>query len=190
MPGMHLGDLTITSPAFRHGQPIPAEHTAEGDDVSPALEWANVPEGTRELSGPLVCAGFTDPWSAFGLDPASRQDERTTAATRTADALDPYLDARLQRDLLRGGITSYRAQAGATAKVGGLGCLVRVRPGADLDESTLLEDACVAMSVGVTRSGGGVDVFDRLAEEAHPDWLEPMPLPPALAGWRLYRVLP
>ena len=72
MPGMHLGDLTITSPAFQHGQPIPAEHTVEGDDVSPALEWANVPEGTRQLA--LVCHdpdapltyGFTH-WVVSGI---------------------------------------------------------------------------------------------------------------------------
>jgi imidazolonepropionase-like amidohydrolase len=26
------------------------------------------PEGARELSGAVVCAGFIDPWSGFGLD--------------------------------------------------------------------------------------------------------------------------
>ncbi len=74
MPGMHLGDLTITSPAFEHGGPIPTRHTTEGEDVSPPLEWANVPEGTRELA--LVCHdpdaplthGFTH-WVAYGIAP-------------------------------------------------------------------------------------------------------------------------
>lgn len=74
MPGMHLGDLTITSPAFRHGSPIPERHTTEGDDVSPPLEWTNAPDGTRQLA--LVCHdpdapltdGFTH-WVAYGISP-------------------------------------------------------------------------------------------------------------------------
>lgn len=72
MATMHLGDLQITSSAFRHGGPIPERHTAEGDDVSPPLEWSDVPEGTRQLA--LVCHdpdapltdGFTH-WVVYGI---------------------------------------------------------------------------------------------------------------------------
>lgn len=72
MAGMHLGDLTITTPAFEHGAPIPTRHTTEGDDVSPELAWSNVPEGTRQLA--LVCHdpdaplthGFTH-WVLYGI---------------------------------------------------------------------------------------------------------------------------
>ncbi len=41
--------LTLNSPAFAHGGTIPARHTCEGADVSPALAWAGVPPGTRSL---------------------------------------------------------------------------------------------------------------------------------------------
>lgn len=41
--------LTLSSPAFAHGGVIPARHTCEGADVSPALVWAGVPAGTRSL---------------------------------------------------------------------------------------------------------------------------------------------
>lgn len=41
--------LTLTSPAFAHGDEIPARYTAEGDDISPPLEWSGVPENARSL---------------------------------------------------------------------------------------------------------------------------------------------
>lgn len=42
--------ITITSPAFSHNEPIPRKHTGQGEDVSPALAWSGVPEGTKELA--------------------------------------------------------------------------------------------------------------------------------------------
>jgi Raf kinase inhibitor-like YbhB/YbcL family protein len=42
--------LTLTSLAFEHGQPIPRRYTCEGDDISPPLEWAGLPEGTKSLA--------------------------------------------------------------------------------------------------------------------------------------------
>ena len=44
--------ITLTSPAFADGAPIPAEHAgkrAGGRETSPALEWVPVPDGTAEL---------------------------------------------------------------------------------------------------------------------------------------------
>jgi Raf kinase inhibitor-like YbhB/YbcL family protein len=71
---LHLGDLTMTSPAFEHGGLIPRRHTAEGEDTSPPLEWVNVPDGTEELA--IVCHdpdaplthGFTH-WVLYGIRP-------------------------------------------------------------------------------------------------------------------------
>jgi Raf kinase inhibitor-like YbhB/YbcL family protein len=42
--------LTIRSPAFAHGAAIPALHTCEGKDVSPALEFSGAPAGTKSLA--------------------------------------------------------------------------------------------------------------------------------------------
>jgi len=41
--------LKIASDAFGDGKPIPARYTCEGEDVSPALYWTGVPEGTKSL---------------------------------------------------------------------------------------------------------------------------------------------
>jgi len=42
--------LSIGSAAFRDGGEIPIVYTCEGDDVSPPLTFAGVPEGTRSLA--------------------------------------------------------------------------------------------------------------------------------------------
>lgn len=38
--------FTLTSPAFRDGQPVPREFTCQGRDTSPALAWTGAPAGT------------------------------------------------------------------------------------------------------------------------------------------------
>jgi Raf kinase inhibitor-like YbhB/YbcL family protein len=45
--------MTITSSAFRSGQPIPAKYACEGEDVSPPLRWSDLPADAKSLS--LIC---------------------------------------------------------------------------------------------------------------------------------------
>ncbi len=42
-------NMTITSPAFIAGQPIPLKYTQEGENVSPPLEWSDVPAAAKGL---------------------------------------------------------------------------------------------------------------------------------------------
>jgi hypothetical protein len=42
--------LTLTAPAFRPGGEIPAVHTCEGADTSPALAWSGVPARAKSLA--------------------------------------------------------------------------------------------------------------------------------------------
>jgi hypothetical protein len=42
--------LSISSPAFEYGRPIPPQFTADGDDVSPELTITGVPDGTVSLA--------------------------------------------------------------------------------------------------------------------------------------------
>jgi len=44
------GGFSISSPDFAEGGSIPARFTCEGEDVSPALNIAGVPAGTRTLA--------------------------------------------------------------------------------------------------------------------------------------------
>jgi Raf kinase inhibitor-like YbhB/YbcL family protein len=41
--------LTLTSTAFGHMEPIPAKYTCEGENISPPLSWAHLPAGTKSL---------------------------------------------------------------------------------------------------------------------------------------------
>ena len=120
-------------------------------------------EGARELAGAVVCAGFLDPWSGFGLDATSAGDQRTSPATLTTDGLDFYVNPGLRLELLNAGVTSVRLNVGANSPEAGVGAIVRNHPGLGAD-AVLLADCCVATSIGITRSGRGQDVFDALKE--------------------------
>lgn len=49
-PGLQTsGSLTLSSPDFADGAPMPIQTTAYGANLSPALTWAGVPEGTAQL---------------------------------------------------------------------------------------------------------------------------------------------
>lgn len=60
------GGMTLTSPDFGEGEPIPRRHAyrGEGDNVPPTLAWTGVPAGARELA--LVVddpdAPSAEPW--------------------------------------------------------------------------------------------------------------------------------
>ncbi len=51
--GFALSDMQITSAAFTNGERIPTQHTGEGDDTSPPLQWTGAPEGAKEFA--LIC---------------------------------------------------------------------------------------------------------------------------------------
>ncbi len=42
--------FTLSSPAFVAGHDIPSDYTCEGGDISPALAWSGVPNGTQSLA--------------------------------------------------------------------------------------------------------------------------------------------
>ena len=42
--------LKLVSPAFKDGSEIPAIHTCDGKERSPALVWSSVPKGTQSLA--------------------------------------------------------------------------------------------------------------------------------------------
>jgi imidazolonepropionase-like amidohydrolase len=122
------------------------------------------PEGAREIRGKVVCPGFVDAWSSFGLDSTAWSDDRVSPASRATDAADGYVDRRIEEEVLLAGVTSYRIQATVAARALGIGALLRVDPGRSLADSIVVGDCCIAFTCGTTRGGRMLDVFDRVAD--------------------------
>ncbi len=63
--------LTITSSAFAEGEPIPEKYSCEGEDVSPDLQWSDVPEGTKSfviiVDDPDAPGGTFTHWVVFDI---------------------------------------------------------------------------------------------------------------------------
>ena len=68
--------ITVTSAAFGPGASIPAEHTCDGADGSPALTWSGVPSEARSLAlvmdDPDAPRGTWVHWVLYGLPPSTR----------------------------------------------------------------------------------------------------------------------
>ena len=66
--------MRIASPAFENGQPIPEKHSCDGEDVSPALTWDDVPQGAKSLTllveDPDAPRGTWDHWIVFNVPSA------------------------------------------------------------------------------------------------------------------------
>lgn len=91
-----LSDMQLQSSAFGQQAEIPAKYTGEGDDVSPALAWSKVPDGTQAFAvichdpdAPLVqngTYGFVH-WVLYNL-PAATTALAEGASEGTAGAND------------------------------------------------------------------------------------------------------
>ncbi|MEK7479819.1 MAG: YbhB/YbcL family Raf kinase inhibitor-like protein [Patescibacteria group bacterium] len=74
--------LTLNTSAFENGQAIPSEYTCDGDNVSPLLAIAGVPEGAKSLAlimddpdvpTQLKPDGVFDHWTLFNIAPETRE---------------------------------------------------------------------------------------------------------------------
>jgi Raf kinase inhibitor-like YbhB/YbcL family protein len=65
--------LTLSSPAFSDGGPIPERYTRDGENVSPPLKWSGVPDGAKSLvlvvDDPDAPRGTFGHWAVFNIFP-------------------------------------------------------------------------------------------------------------------------
>lgn len=65
--------MELTSPNFEHNAIIPQEFTCQGEDISPELHIAGIPENTRELvlivDDPDAPVGTWTHWVVYGITP-------------------------------------------------------------------------------------------------------------------------
>jgi Raf kinase inhibitor-like YbhB/YbcL family protein len=79
--------IVLTSPVFKDQERIPKKYTGEGEDVSPPLEWAGPPAGTKSFA--LVCddpdapVGTWDHWLIWNLPADLKKLPEGVAKTET-----------------------------------------------------------------------------------------------------------
>jgi Raf kinase inhibitor-like YbhB/YbcL family protein len=71
-----LQKIALSSPTLKNDTPVPAVHTPDGRNDSPAINWSGVPSGTKELA--LICedpdAGNPPPfvhWIVYKIPPTA-----------------------------------------------------------------------------------------------------------------------
>jgi Raf kinase inhibitor-like YbhB/YbcL family protein len=94
--------LNIVSPSFSQDGTIPSHHTCDGANLSPALEWTGVPEGTKSLALIVDDPDAPDPaapkmtwvhWVLYNIPPGAKGlKEGIVAAELPAGALQGYND--------------------------------------------------------------------------------------------------
>jgi Raf kinase inhibitor-like YbhB/YbcL family protein len=69
--------IELTSKAFKNGEMIPKVYTCDGEDMSPALSWGSVPEGSESIS--IICDDPDSPigtwvhWVVYNIPPDIRE---------------------------------------------------------------------------------------------------------------------
>lgn len=65
--------LSVSSPEFAEGSPIPTRFTCKGANVSPRLQWSGVPGAARSVAlvvdDPDAPSGMFVHWVVFNIDP-------------------------------------------------------------------------------------------------------------------------
>ncbi|TKK64411.1 YbhB/YbcL family Raf kinase inhibitor-like protein [Ilyomonas limi] len=73
MPALTEVKLSVSSPAFKHGEEIPQKYSCEGENINPPLNIEGLPEDTKSLSiiveDPDAPNGTFIHWVCFNIDP-------------------------------------------------------------------------------------------------------------------------
>jgi len=68
--------ILVSSPEFKKAERIPPKFTGDGEDISPRLEWSNVPEKAKTLvmimEDPDAPAGTFAHWVIYNIPASSR----------------------------------------------------------------------------------------------------------------------
>jgi len=81
--------LSMTSPVFKNGGGIPSKYTCQGEDISPPLMFAGVPDGTKSLTLIVDDPDAPDPaapkmtwvhWVLYNLPPDTKGLEESLAS--------------------------------------------------------------------------------------------------------------
>lgn len=81
--------LEVTTPRFEHGEMIPEKYTCDGDNVSPALSWENLPKDTVSVvllvDDPDAPGGVFTHWIVYNLPGDNSQLEEIVPKSKNLD---------------------------------------------------------------------------------------------------------
>lgn len=70
-----MASLSITSPAFSQGAPIPIQYSCKGRDISPPLTWSDPPAATKSFAlivdDPDAPVGTWVHWVLYNIPPTA-----------------------------------------------------------------------------------------------------------------------
>ena len=86
--------MTISSPAFRQNDRIPATYACDGENVSPPLHFGDVPEGAQSLAlivnDPDASRGDWVHWVVYGIDPSTTDIPKGTIPIGGIEGITDY----------------------------------------------------------------------------------------------------
>jgi Raf kinase inhibitor-like YbhB/YbcL family protein len=86
-----MAELKLSSASFQNNQPMPAKHSCEGADASPALKWEGAPPATKSVA--LICDDPDAPggswvhWVIYGISAATSELPEGVAKTDTVSGV-------------------------------------------------------------------------------------------------------
>nr|NIT12678.1 YbhB/YbcL family Raf kinase inhibitor-like protein [Candidatus Dadabacteria bacterium] len=79
--------IELKSPAFEGGGMIPGRYTCDGDDISPRLNWENLPDGTESIAiimdDPDAPRGTWVHWVIYDITPDTSEMQENIPAQGT-----------------------------------------------------------------------------------------------------------
>ena len=130
--------ITVTSPAFAEGEPIPERYTCDGDEVSPPLAWTGVPDGAAALAlvvdDPDAPSGTFTHWVVLDVPPATSSSAEGAVPAGGTQAESSAGSATYAGPCPPSGTHHYRFTVIALAEETGLG------EGASLDDALAAVD--------------------------------------------------
>jgi len=82
--------ISLTSPVFTHKGAIPRNYTCQGKDISPALKWSGLPDGTKSIALIVDDPDAPDPaapkrvwvhWVLYNIPPSATGLAEAVSAT-------------------------------------------------------------------------------------------------------------
>jgi len=93
-PVFNTSSMHITSSAFAHKEPIPSKYTCDGEDVSPPLVFADVPNDAKSLvlinDDPDAPRGTWVHWTMWNIDPTVREVPENTVPPASVEGTTSF----------------------------------------------------------------------------------------------------